>query len=104
MASVGLDALYQHLLPRFPKLTDHVEKVLLMVGLTYFREDAFSIMSISKTKLCSKLTQKHLNNISKNFAARELTPDFCVLSKVKKNPTFTITMKNTKCLQNAYIF
>uniref|UniRef100_G3Q0J7 SPIN-DOC-like zinc-finger domain-containing protein n=1 Tax=Gasterosteus aculeatus TaxID=69293 RepID=G3Q0J7_GASAC len=64
-ASVGLDRFDQYLLPGYPKLTALAAKILCMFGTTYLCEQIFSVMNINKTKIRSRLTNKHLNDILK---------------------------------------
>lgn len=97
-AEAGLDTFYQHLLPGYPNLTALAGKVLCMFGTTYICEQVFSVMNINKTKLRSRLTHKHLNDILKWAATQDVTPNIdalvkdkrCQVSGVKKtvvNPT-----------------
>ena len=81
---VGLNTFYQYLLPRYPQLTAIAAKVLCMFGTTYLCELVFSVMSINKTKLRSRLTHKHLNDILKLAATQDLTPDIDALVKEKR--------------------
>ena len=83
-AAVGLDTFYQHLLPGYPNLTALAAKVLCMFGTTYLCEQVFSVMSINKTKLRSRLTHKHLNDILKLAATENVTPDIDALVKAKR--------------------
>ncbi|XP_073714947.1 general transcription factor II-I repeat domain-containing protein 2-like [Misgurnus anguillicaudatus] len=64
-AAAGLDTFYQNLLPGYPNLTALAAKLLCMFGTTYLCEQVFSVMSINKTKLHSRLTHEHLNHIKK---------------------------------------
>jgi len=43
----------------------------------------FSVMNINKTKLRSRLTHAHLNDILKVAATQDLRPDIDTLVKVK---------------------
>lgn len=83
-AAAGLDTFYQYLLPHYPNLTALAAKVLCMFGTTYLCEQVFSVMSINKTKLRSRLTHKHLNNILKVAATQNVTPDIDALVKAKR--------------------
>lgn len=83
-AAAGLDTFYQYLLPGYPNLTTLAAKVLCMFGTTYLCEQVFSVMSINKTKLRSRLTHKHLNNILKLAATQEVTPNIYALVKAKR--------------------
>lgn len=83
-ASVGLDTFYQYLLPGYPKLTALAAKLLCMFGTTYLCEQAFSVMSINKTKLRSRLTHKHLNDILKLATAQDWTRNIDALVKAKR--------------------
>ncbi len=83
-ASTGLDTFYQYLLPGYPKLTALVAKALCMFGATYPCEQAFSVMSISKTKLCARLTQKHLNDIMTTATDQDLMPDTDALVEAER--------------------
>uniref|UniRef100_A0A674D230 HAT C-terminal dimerisation domain-containing protein n=1 Tax=Salmo trutta TaxID=8032 RepID=A0A674D230_SALTR len=74
-AAAGLDTFYQNLLPGYPNLTALAAKLLCMFGTTYLCEQVFSVMSINKTKLRSRLTHKHLNHILKLAATQDVTPD-----------------------------
>ncbi|KAK3507157.1 hypothetical protein QTP70_009290 [Hemibagrus guttatus] len=82
-ATAGLDTFYQHLLPGYPNLTALAAKVLCMFGTTYLCEQVFSVMSINKTKLRSRFTHKHLNDI-KLAATQDVTPDIDALVKAKR--------------------
>ncbi|KAL3974132.1 nostrin [Sarotherodon galilaeus] len=83
-ASVGLDTFYKYLLPRYPKLTALAAKMLSMFGTTYLCEQVFSLMTINKTKLRSKLTHKHLNEILKLAATQDMMPDIDALVQAKR--------------------
>ncbi|KAL3976413.1 hypothetical protein ACER0C_022299 [Sarotherodon galilaeus] len=83
-ASVGLDTFYKYLLPRYPKLTALAAKMLSMFGTTYLCEQVFSLMTINKTKLLSKLTHKHLNEILKLAATQDMMPDIDALVQAKR--------------------
>lgn len=83
-ASVGLDTFYQYLLPGYPKLTALAAKMLCMFGTTYLCEQVFSVMNINKTKLRSKLTHKHLNEILKLAATQDMMPDIDALVQAKR--------------------
>lgn len=83
-ASVGLDTFYQYLLPGYPKLTALAAKMLCMFGTTYLCEQIFSVMNINKTKLRSKLTHKHLNEILKLATTQDMMPDIDALLQAKR--------------------
>uniref|UniRef100_A0A674DXZ8 SPIN-DOC-like zinc-finger domain-containing protein n=1 Tax=Salmo trutta TaxID=8032 RepID=A0A674DXZ8_SALTR len=83
-AAAGLDTFYQKLLPGYPNLTALAAKLLCMFGTTYLCEQVFSVMSINKTKLRSRLTHKHLNHILKLAATQDVTPDIDALVKAKR--------------------
>ena len=83
-AAAGLDTFYQHLLPGYPNLTTLAAKVLCMFGTTYLCEQVFSVMSVNKTKLRSRLTHKHLNDILKLAATQNVTPNIDALVKAKR--------------------
>ncbi len=83
-ASAGLDTFYQYDLPGYPKLTALAAKALCMFGTTYLCEQAFSVMSINKTKLHARLTHKHLNDMMKLATAEDLMPDIDALVKAKR--------------------
>ena len=76
-AAAGLDTFYQYLLPGYPNLTALAAKVLCMFGTTYLCEQVFSVTSINKTKLHSRLTPKHINE-------KDGTPDIDTLVKAKR--------------------
>jgi len=59
-------------------------EVLCMFGTTYLCEQVFSMVNINKTKLRSRLTHAHLNDILKVAAAQDLTPDIHTLAKAKR--------------------
>ncbi|XP_037774147.1 general transcription factor II-I repeat domain-containing protein 2B-like [Penaeus monodon] len=80
-AAAGLDTFYQHLLPGYPNLTALAAKVLCMFGTTYLCEQVFSVMNINKTKLRSRLTHKHLNDILKLAATQDVMPNIDALVK-----------------------
>ncbi|XP_037787434.1 general transcription factor II-I repeat domain-containing protein 2-like [Penaeus monodon] len=80
-ATAGLDTFYQHLLPGYPNLTALAAKVLCMFGTT---EQVFSVMNINKTKLCSRLTHKHLNDILKLTATQDVMPNIDALVTAKR--------------------
>jgi len=50
-----------------------------MFGSTYLCEQVFSVMNINKTKLRSRLTHAHLNDILKVGATQDFTPDIDTL-------------------------
>jgi len=54
-----------------------------MFTTTYLCEKVFSVMNINKTKLRSRLTHAHLNDILKVAATQDLRPDIDTLVKVK---------------------
>lgn len=83
-ASVGLDRFYQYLLPGYPKLTALAAKILCMFGTTYLCEQIFSVMNINKTKMRSRLTNKHLNDILKVTASQDMTPGVDALVQAKR--------------------
>ncbi|XP_037789324.1 general transcription factor II-I repeat domain-containing protein 2-like [Penaeus monodon] len=83
-AAAGLDTFYQHLLPGYPSLTALVAKVLCMFGITYLCKQVFSVMNINKTKLRSRLTHKHLNDILKLAATQDVMPNIDALVKAKR--------------------
>ena len=83
-AAAGLDTFDQYLLPGYPNLTALAAKVLCMFGTTYLCEQVFSVMSINKTKLRSRLLQQHLNDILKLAATQDVTPDIDALVKAKR--------------------
>jgi len=83
-ALASLDTFYQYLIPGYPKVTARAAKVLCMFGTTYLCEQVFSVMNINKTKLRSRLTHAHLNDILKVAAAQDLTPDIDTLVKAKR--------------------
>ena len=83
-AAAGLDTFYQYLLPGYPNLTALAAKVLCMFGTTYLCEQVFSVMSINKTKLRSRLSQQHLNDILKLATIQDVTPDIDELVKAKR--------------------
>ena len=83
-ASAGLDTFYRYIVPGYPSLTALAAKVLCMFGSTYLCEQVFSVMSINKTKLRSRLTHKHLSNILKLAATQDGTPDIDALVKAKR--------------------
>ena len=83
-AAASLDTYYKCLLPGYPNLTALAAKVLCMFGTTYLCEQDFSVMSINKTKLRSRLTHKHLNDILKLVATQDVTPDIDALVKAKR--------------------
>ena len=64
-------------------MTALAAKVLCMFGTTYLCEQVFAVMNINKTKLRSRLTHAHLNDILKVAAAQDLTPDIDTLVKAK---------------------
>ena len=83
-ATAGLDTFYQHLLPGYPNLTALAAKVLCMFGTTYLCEQVFSVMNIKKTKLRSRLTNKHLNNILKLATTQDVMPNIYALVEAKR--------------------
>ena len=76
----SLDTFYQYLIPGSPKVTALAAKVLCMFGTTYLCEQVFSVMNITKTKLCSWPTHAYLNDILKVAATLDLTPNIDTLS------------------------
>jgi len=83
-ALASLDTFYQYLIPGYPKVIVLAAKVLCVFGTTYLCEQMFSVMNINKTKLRSRLTHAHLNDILKEAAAQDLTPDIDTLVKAKR--------------------
>ena len=82
-ALASLDTFYQYLFPGYPEVTSLPTNVLCMFGTTYLCEQVFSATNINKTKLCSRPTHAHLNDILKVAATQDLTPDVDTLLKVK---------------------
>ncbi|XP_070408444.1 general transcription factor II-I repeat domain-containing protein 2 [Nothobranchius furzeri] len=82
--TAGLDTFYQNLLPGYPNLTALAAKLLSMFGTTYLCEQVFSVTSLNKTKLRSRLTHKNLNHILKLAATQDVTPDIDALVKAKR--------------------
>ena len=64
-AENDLNKFYQYLLPGYPNLTAFAAKLFSMFGTTYLCEQVFSVMSINKTNLRSRLTHTNLNHILK---------------------------------------
>lgn len=85
MLQGSVDTLYKHLLPVYPNLTALAAKVLCMFGTMYLCEQVFSVININKTKLCSRLTHKHLNDILKLAASQVVTPEIDGLVKTKRS-------------------
>jgi len=83
-ALASLDTFYQYLFPGYPEVTSLPTKVLCMFGTTSLCEQVFSVMNINKTKLYSRPTHAHLNDILKVAATQDLTPDIDTLLKVKR--------------------
>jgi len=73
-ALVTLDTFYRYHFSGYSKVTSLATKVLCMFGTTYPCEQVFSVMNINKTKLRSRLTHSHLNDILKVPATQDLTP------------------------------
>ena len=80
----GLDTFYKYLVPRFPNLTALAAKVLCMFGTTYLCEQIFSVMTVNKTKLRSRLTNENLNSILKLAVNQGGKPDIDALVKAKR--------------------
>lgn len=83
-ASVDLNKFYQYLTPQYPRLTAMAAKVLSMFGTTYLCEQVFSVMNNNKTVQRSRLTNKHLNDIVKCAASRDLHPNIEAIVKEKR--------------------
>ena len=83
--SNDLKKFYQYLSPNYPKLTSFAAKILSMFGTTYLCEQLFSIMSLKKNKIRSRLTNQHLNNILKVVSTQNLTPDVEEIIKNKRS-------------------
>lgn len=64
-STVGVDLFYRHLGLTFPKMTAFASKLLSMFGTTYLCEQAFSIMYVNKSNLLSRITHRHLIDITK---------------------------------------
>ncbi|XP_060758524.1 general transcription factor II-I repeat domain-containing protein 2B-like [Neoarius graeffei] len=82
-ASVGIQSFYQSLPPEYPIIMAFASKILCMFGTTYLCEQAFSVMNINKSKLRSRLTHGHLNDIMKIATAQSLSPNVDKLVKSK---------------------
>lgn len=80
-----LETFYEHLPSSYNRLTTHVAKILSMFGTTYLCEQIFSMMSINKNKLGSRLTNTNLNNILKFVATESLKPDIDLIVKRKRS-------------------
>ena len=83
-AKTGLNTFYKYLVPRFPNLTALAAKVLCMFGTTYLCEQIFSVMTVNKTKLRSRLTHQNLNSILKLAVHQDGKPDIDALVKAKR--------------------
>lgn len=83
-AAASLDTFYHNLLLGYPNLTSLAAKLLSMFGTTYLCEQDFSVMSINKTRLRSRLTHSHLNHILKLAVTQNVTPDIDALVKAKR--------------------
>lgn len=83
-ASVGIQSFYQSLPPEYPIITAFAGKILCMFGTTYLCEQAFSVMNINKSKLRSRLTHGHLNDVMKIATAQSLSPNVDKLVKSKR--------------------
>ena len=64
-ASEGLDTFYQYLLPVYPRLTTLATNVLSMFKTIYLCDQAFSVMSLNRTKHRARLKNALLNDILK---------------------------------------
>ncbi|XP_060797901.1 general transcription factor II-I repeat domain-containing protein 2B-like [Neoarius graeffei] len=83
-ASVGIQSFYQSLPPEYPIITAFAGKILCMFGTTYLCEQAFSVTNINKSKLRSRLTHGHLNDVMKIVTAQSLSPNVDKLVKSKR--------------------
>lgn len=88
LISVTVDLLYQNLRPAFPRLSAFASKILSLFGTTYLCEQAFSVMNINKSNLCSRLTHRHLNDIMRVATTQNLVPDVDALVEKKKMSGF----------------
>ncbi|KAG2467730.1 GTD2A protein, partial [Polypterus senegalus] len=64
---------------RYPKMCKQAQVMLSLFGSTYLCEQTFSLMNLNKSKLRSKLTDSHLQNI---LSVSQLQPN---LEKLLKN-------------------
>ena len=65
-------------------MTAFAAKALYMFGNTYLCEQVLSLMCINKTKLCSRLTHKHMNDILKLAATQDGMLDIDALVRAKR--------------------
>jgi len=82
-ALATLDTFYRHVFSGYSKVTSLTTNVLCMLGTTYLCEQVFFVININKTKLRSRLTHSHLNDILKVPATQDLTPDLIHQRKLK---------------------
>ena len=75
---------YQYLLPGYPNSTVFAAKLLSMFGTTYLCEQVFSVISINKINLCSRLTHTNLNHILKLTVTQNVTIDIDAMVKAKR--------------------
>lgn len=66
---------------RYPKMCKQAQVMLSLFGSTYLCEQTFSLMNLNKSKLRSKLTDSHLQNIL-SLSVSQLQPN---LEKLLKN-------------------
>ena len=64
-ALATLDTFYRYFFSGYSKVTSLATKALCMFGTTYLCEQVFFVMNIKQTKLRSRLTHSHLNDILK---------------------------------------
>ncbi len=81
--NVGID-FYKYFGSDYPKIKCLASKIMSMFGTTYVCEQFFSMMTINKTKLRSRLTDNHLNSTLKIATAQSFSPEIDELVKSKR--------------------
>ena len=67
----------------YPHLFDNAKCLMCMFGSTYCCEQLFSKMNYTKNKLCTHLSDRHLNNVLQ-ISSTKLPVDFNVLTITRK--------------------
>ena len=76
---------YNNVLPNkdYPNLSKNAKEMSCMFGSTYTCEQLFSTMKYTKSKLRTKITDNHLNNVLR-IASSSLSPDISKLAQKKQ--------------------
>uniref|UniRef100_A0AAR2KGQ1 SPIN-DOC-like zinc-finger domain-containing protein n=1 Tax=Pygocentrus nattereri TaxID=42514 RepID=A0AAR2KGQ1_PYGNA len=67
---------------KFPLMRRHVKKMISLFGSTYICEQTFSLLTLNKSRLRTKMTDSHLHNILR-ISTTKFTPDLPAILRSK---------------------